>query len=143
MSYREAMEQAGATIHEFAEFGSYQGEWYALVTWNGEKGWVNGSYGSCSGCDAFESEFGYEDDDDGCDEHRYHKRADCSACVEHGEKFRKHLAEFGKSYLETLLTQEQAEANAAKAAEWSMEDKEALDWLREHCIPNEKAEGLR
>lgn len=38
MSYKEAMEQAGATVHEFAAFGSYQGDWYALVTWNGEKG---------------------------------------------------------------------------------------------------------
>ena len=59
MSYQEALEAAGATVHAFEFFGSYQGDWWAKVTYNGETGWVHGSYGSCSGCDAFEAEFGF------------------------------------------------------------------------------------
>lgn len=58
MGYRQALEAAGAEIEEYKEFGSYQGTWFAVLT-NGNI--VEGAYGSCSGCDAFESEFGYKD----------------------------------------------------------------------------------
>jgi len=57
MGYSEAIEANGVKIKEFKEFGSYQGDWFALL----EDGRiVFGSYGSCSGCDAFQSEFDYE-----------------------------------------------------------------------------------
>lgn len=140
MSYELAMEEAGAVIHAFESFGSYQGDWYALVTWNGETGWINGSFGSCSGCDAFEGEFGWgaDGDDEGCPEHRYKKQLDCPSCTQRSEAYRNHLAEFGRNYLETMLTQEQVEAYAAKSAAWSLEDKQALDWLVAHRIGGKK-----
>ena len=50
MSYCQALEAAGAKILQFKSFGSYQGDWWAKVEYNGEIGWVAGSYGSCSGC---------------------------------------------------------------------------------------------
>jgi hypothetical protein len=58
-SYQAALEAAGAEVEEFKEFGSYQGDWWARVSFGGRRGWVTGSYSSYSGCDAFEAEFGY------------------------------------------------------------------------------------
>lgn len=96
MSYDSALEAAGAKILAYGSFGSYQGEWYAKVEYNGEVGWVEGSYGSCSGCDAFDAEFGYYwYDEDGSGE----EKAD----------YQLRLADFGKSYLDGLYSQEQQE----------------------------------
>lgn len=58
MSYKKCLELAGAEVIVFQYFGSYQGDWWAKVRYNGQMGWVNGSFGSCSACDAFEFEFG-------------------------------------------------------------------------------------
>lgn len=57
MGYSECLEIAGCKIIEFKEFGSYQGDWLAFVEYNNEYGFVQGAYGSCSGCDAFYAEF--------------------------------------------------------------------------------------
>lgn len=70
----------------------------------------------------------------GCEDHRCDERADCAACRKERTEFFRHLAEFGKSYLETMMTQEQAEAYAARNAGWSLEDEEALNWLKTHSI---------
>ena len=43
MSYEKAMELAGAKVIEYKAFGSYQGDWWALVEYKDKKGWVNGS----------------------------------------------------------------------------------------------------
>jgi hypothetical protein len=59
MSYQLTLEKAGAEILGFHEIGSYQGTWGAVVIYKGEKSLVTGSYGSCTYCDAFQSEFGY------------------------------------------------------------------------------------
>lgn len=48
-SYEGALKAAGATIILYEEFGSSQGDWYALVEHRGMKGWVHGDFGSCSG----------------------------------------------------------------------------------------------
>lgn len=57
--YEGALVAAGCTVHYFDLFGDYQGTWLALVTFQGTQGIVVGSYGSCSGCDAWE---GWRDD---------------------------------------------------------------------------------
>lgn len=58
MGYTEALEATGAKVKEYKEFGSYQGTWIAII----EDGrFIEGSYGSCSGCDSFQAEFGYSD----------------------------------------------------------------------------------
>lgn len=111
MGYREAFEAAGAEVLLYKEFGSYQGDFYAKIRFNGEIGWVHGSYGSCSGCDAFEAEFGWHDYDD-------------------TEK----LASFGLTYVETLLTQDEAESNAAENIEWDDGAVQALKWLKENPL---------
>ena len=110
MSYRESLEAAGAKVLEFSTFGSWQGEWVALVEYNGEVGWVQGSFGSCSHCDAFEAEFGYED----CYDENYDKR----------------LADFGKSYLDGLMTTELTAKYFDQAAEWDTDSAGAAEWIR-------------
>lgn len=59
MSYKISLEKAGCEVLAFKEFGDYQGSWLAFVVYNGERGIVEGSYGSCSGCDAFQAVFDY------------------------------------------------------------------------------------
>ena len=110
MSYKSAIEAAGAKVLEFSTFGSWQGEWVALVEYNGEVGWVQGSFGSCSHCDAFEAEFGYEDHED--------------------ENYEKRLADFGKSYLDGLMTTELTAKYFDGAAEWDSESEDAAKWIR-------------
>ena len=106
MSYKLALEAAGVTVNDFQEFGSYQGAWVAHVTYGGEKGFIVGSYGSCSGCDAFESEFGYSDDTK--------------------EDYQDRLADFGRGYL-PIVTAEVALSNFNP--EWGQDEQEATDWI--------------
>jgi len=104
------MEAAGAVVEIFEEFGSYQGEWWAKVSYGGKIGWVNGSYGSCSGCDAFEAEFGWDDPSD--------------------EK----LAEFGRGYLDNIMTQDEAIKSASQYIEWDMDAKKMVDFIKSHPL---------
>jgi hypothetical protein len=131
MGYSEALEAAGAEIIVFREFGSYQGDWWAMVRYNGERGWVNGSYGSCSGCDAFEAEFGYVDQE--CSEHqRIHPKPEqCAACDEAAADYKRRLASFGRNYLDPLLTQEDAEKKAGSEVEWDSNAPEMLDFIKQ------------
>jgi hypothetical protein len=82
MSYDLALAAAGCEVVEYQAFGSYQGDWYAMVVFGDEKGIVTGSYGSCTYCDSFESEFG-----------------DCNA---KDNDYNERLKSFGESYLPLL-----------------------------------------
>lgn len=132
MSYAKAMQAAGAEVIEFECFGSYQGEWWAKVRYEGRIGWVQGSYGSCSGCDAFEGEFGFAYMD--CEEHRWDHKDDCTACQEAKRQYDKRLADFGRLYLDELIPQEKAEEVAARNIEWDSEAQGMLDWLKSHAL---------
>lgn len=134
MSYQEALEAAGATVTHFDSFGSYQGDWLALVTYDGRTGWIKGSFGSCSGCDAFAAEFGYEFDPQ-CDEHRY--EADdptCLECLSRKALRQIKLAEFGREYLGQLLTQAEVEKEVSEHLEWDGDAKQLLDYVKRHAI---------
>lgn len=91
MGYKSSLIAAGAEVIVFNSFGDYQGSWLAKVVYNGETGWVVGSYGSCSYCDSFQQEFDY--------------------CYEQEENYEERLALFGKGYLEGIIPQEQQEAS--------------------------------
>jgi hypothetical protein len=82
MSYECALTAAGCNVVEFHCFGSYQGDWYAMIEIDGQKGVVTGCYGSCSYCDAFEGEFGWNDSEK--------------------QDYQERLADFGKTYLPAL-----------------------------------------
>lgn len=110
MSYQSALEAAGVTVHDFKEFGSYQGEWVAYVTFEGETGFITGGYGSCSGCDAFESEFGWGDDKE--------------------ENYQQRLADFGRGYL-PVQTAEQAKQVFQPL--YGVDDQEGIDWINDRA----------
>lgn len=132
MGYREALEAAGATVHQFKEFGSYQGDWWALVTTpSGARGWIRGGYGSCSGCDAFQSEF-----DSGtkeCEEHRYGSTdRNCVECANLQAQYQARLAKFGEGYLDGFMSQAEAESKASQHLQWDQEAQPMLDFIRKH-----------
>jgi hypothetical protein len=129
MSYKAAMEAAGARVIAFETFGSYQGDWFAHVEYTGVTGIVQGCYGSCSHCDAFESEFGYREDE--CNE-RYaegRQAETCTGCSVARADYQERLAAFGREYLDNIVTKEEAMKYAKRNEEWDMEAKEMIDWL--------------
>jgi hypothetical protein len=111
MSYQSALKAAGATVIAFERFGDWQGSWVALVDYRGERGWVQGSYGSCDHCDAFQAEFGWWDDE----------RAD----------YQQRLASFGESYLGGLQTTQQVLAEHQATAHWDEDADNIVFWVRE------------
>jgi hypothetical protein len=107
MGYREALEAAGAKVLDYKAFGDYQGTWIAIT----DKGVIVGSYGSCSGCDAFEAEFGY-------------------SYEEGSPTHQQRLAKFGQSYLDTPVDLDKMLADAQANVEW--DDNAALiHWIKE------------
>jgi hypothetical protein len=111
MSYASALKAAGATVHQFSQFGDYSGQWFAKVTHNGETGWVQGWYGSCSHCDSFEGEFGDLFSEES--EEDYHKR----------------LADFGQGYL-TVFPASHYLPGLDEEAEWDYNAESAANWIR-------------
>lgn len=116
MSYEQALAAAGAQVISFESFGSWQGEWVALVDYRGERGWVQGSFGSCSHCDSFEAEFGWGFDEDG---------------EETEGQYQARLASFGESYLGGLQTTQQVVSQFEELAEWDSDAEDAILWIRE------------
>lgn len=110
MSYSEAMEAAGAEVLEYESFGSYQGDWWALVRYQGQVGWVSGDFGSCSGCDAFDAEFSW------------------------GEADPDKLAAFGRGYLDALLTPDDAVTQASRHIKWDHEAESMVEWIKASCV---------
>ena len=111
MSYQSALIAAGANVIAFQEFGDWQGSWVALVEYRGERGWVQGSFGSCDQCDAFEAEFGWD--------------------AEEEDDYQERLASFGESYLGGLQTTEQVLARYQQESEWDTEAEDVIFWVRE------------
>lgn len=138
MGYCEALEAAGAKVINYQDFGDYQGSWYAAVEYEDKTFWVVGYYGSCSGCDSFQAEFDYGEDDEGCDMHKYSPEKDCEMCILREKEYNERLALFGRSYLDDPLTQQQVEEMAAKNLDWDMEAEELLDWLQCNSIEDER-----
>jgi hypothetical protein len=115
MSYHDALEATGAIVHCMKKFGSYQGDWVAKITkLNGLTGWVHGSFGSCSFCDAFEREFYYDDDDD--EKEDYHVR----------------LRKFGERYLNDLYSYKEIMKIAEENADWDLDAEEMVKFIKEN-----------
>jgi hypothetical protein len=129
MAYKEALEAAGAEVLAYQEFGSYQGDWWAKIRYEGQENWVHGFFGSCSVCDAFMSEFGY--DSDKCVDHEFESspREDCQACVEERAFYHTKLIEFGLRYIEDAMTQEKAIEVASRDIEWDLDANFMVDFI--------------
>lgn len=135
--YQTALEAAGAEVLCFESFGSYQGDWWAKVVYNGEIFWVHGHFGSCSGCDSFQAEFGYNYGN--CKEHYYlydydRDAAQCPECALAKVEYQTKLAEFGKSYLNFGYTQIEAEKSASENLDWDMNAQEMVDFIKKNAI---------
>jgi hypothetical protein len=134
MGYKESLELAGAVVHDYQEFGSYSGDWWAYVTYNGVTGWINDYFGSCSGCDAFEGEFGSDEFPHAHEDDPYFNpywdmsklKDDCVKCQE----FKARVIEFGQSYLENIITQEEAEEKTSENLEWDIDAKGMLEFVK-------------
>jgi len=111
MSYREALEAAGAQVLMFEHFGDWQGSWLALVDYQGQRGWVQGAFGSCDHCDAFQAEFDWDSD---------------FAC----EGVQQRLVQFGQSYLDDLRSSAQLLAQYDADAQWDSDSADAALWVR-------------
>lgn len=109
--YQKALEAAGANVLEFQEFGDWQGSWVALVIYEGERSWVQGSFGSCTGCDAFQNEFEWDSD---------------FTC----ESVQDRLAQFGRTYLNDLMTTEEVLREYDRDSEWDSDSEQAASWVR-------------
>lgn len=131
MAYIEALEVAGATILAYESFGSYQGDWFAKVSYQNRVFWVHGSYGSCSGCDAFEAEFGFNFHDHGEEYFNPYKVEDLLPGCESCEDYKTRLIAFGLSYLTSgEMTQTEAETDASRNLEWDSDAQEMVDFVK-------------
>jgi len=111
MSYRESLEAAGARVLDFAHFGDWQGSWMALVEYQGQRGWVQGFFGSCDHCDAFQAQFDWDSD---------------FAC----EDVQQRLAQFGRTYLDDMQTTEQVLRYYYADSDWDSDSASAAAWVR-------------
>jgi hypothetical protein len=130
MSYQQAMEAAGAKVLAYEEFGSYQGDWLAKVVYNGETGFVQGTFGSCTGCDAFQAEFDYSEPF--CEDHQYQyprNTEPCDTCKVKESEYQTRLADFGRNYLLSVQTYEEALKYAKRNSDWDSEANEMVKWL--------------
>jgi len=108
MSYETAFAAVPDCQVVWAEyFGSYQGRFLAKIIYKGETLFLHDWYGSCSGCDSFEAEFGLDDD----------SKPD----------YQERLAAFGLPYVESALPLENILATLRKeASDWDDEIKEMI-----------------
>ena len=111
MDYEDAFAAVpGVKVERCEKFGSYQGRLAAKLQVEGLDGprYVFDYYGSCTGCDAFEGQFGYTWDRDPTPEE---------------------LASFGRPYVDAALTLDEAlQALMPRPGQWyDTEDKELLD----------------
>jgi hypothetical protein len=131
MSYKQALEAAGANVLAYERFGSYRGDWLAKVTYKDETFYVAGEYGSCSGCDSFEAKFecgGAE-----CEEHRYEgSKEDCAGCLAAREDYQTRLVDFGLSYLTDPRNKADLFKKFTEDSEWDGGAQESIDWLNEN-----------
>lgn len=141
MGYELALKAAGAEVIKTHYAGSYQGTWGSIVIYNGKKGLVTGSFGSCSYCDAYQREFeNYEYTSDIIEYNQekdiYTKHWGDTICtkeeydaqqLEYNEK----LSAFGQHYLHVVQDKFDVEnqlANSSRDDWWDEERRELLNW---------------
>lgn len=95
----------GVTLEWLAEFGSYQGRMVAKIVKDGQTRYIVDYYGSCTGCDAFQAEFEYIEDN----------------------KTPEKLASFGEPYVTGAKTLDEALAELVGSEYKSDEDVEAAN----------------
>jgi len=139
MSYSEAIALAGATINDSEWFGSYQGDALFDLTVNGRRGILVVGYGSCGGCDHWESFAGYGDPEH-CEAHAYtyHKEdgnADCADCKSALAEWVEKVIAFGQDYLQGVMYGDEVakyRERLVEQTEWDHDAAAQLVWLDAH-----------
>jgi len=138
MGYNEALEAAGATVHDSEYFGSYQGEALADVTYEGRRGILSFGFGSCSCCDSWEAFEGYGDQTK-CKAHTYDYSDDpkrCVLCITALALWESRVADFGRDMLNGLMYTDDElaryRANLDDQSGWDTDSKAQLRWFDEH-----------
>lgn len=134
MDYSDALVAGGCEVLEYESFGSYQGDWWAVVLHDGVTKLIHGYFGSCSGCDAIQAEFDYVSHDhyvDGLRQYFYDfniKAVDmtCAQCLDIGTRF----IAFGKQYVDDAFTPEEAVKAATQYSSWDSDAQEVIKWLK-------------
>jgi hypothetical protein len=141
MSYELALEAAGAKVIDTHYAGDYQGTWGSVVEYKGKTGLVTGYYGSCSHCDAFQSEFddyswGSEQISYNAEKDVYTKDYGDTICTKEEyeaqqAEYQQKLSDFGKGYLHVIQDRWDIENQLANPSndDWYDEEKrELLNW---------------
>lgn len=110
--YEWALIAAGAEVLVFNAFGSYQGDWLAKVNYQGQIGWIHDYYGSCSVCDAFEADLGYDYGDAGYKEEK--------------------VISFAKRYLDEIGSYEEVFEDISKNSSWDMEAQKMMNFMKDN-----------
>jgi hypothetical protein len=135
MSYKLALEAAGAIIVEYKEFGSYQGTWIAVLK---DGTFIEGAYGSCSGCDSFQSEFDYDSSNDVFErDGKYYKSYDEEITFEEfsesNRMYENKLKRFGETYLKDnqslQMMKERYENRINSNDHFNDEEEEIYNWI--------------
>lgn len=105
-TYEDLLKDICEEVYCYDEFGSYQGDWFAKVKYNGKICWIHGWYGSCSCCDWLQAQ-------------------DFNGNIKQS---------FITEYLEPsmILTQEEAEKEASKNIDWDSEAENVLAFIKKH-----------
>ena len=106
-SYESALEAAGLKVLAFEMFGSYQGDWLARVKRGRKLGWIAGSFGSCSYCDALEAELGYEATPEA-------------------------IRAFGERYLDGFMDDAAALKYVSRNISWDLDAEDMVDFILKH-----------
>lgn len=114
MSYKEALEAAGASVHRYQYFGDYQGTILVELSYEGLHGYVAIAYGSCAVCDPWEAFLDRFDDN-----WDY-------------EPTQEQLAEFGRRYLDEIENREEIVRRYKEQADWDTDAEDVLKWLKEN-----------
>ena len=110
-SYENCLRAAGAEVHCFEYFGSYEGDIWCKFTIDGKTGCRRYPYGSCSGCDWLQGHFMAED--------------------ETAETIRAFGIEM-LSDAESLMTDAEALAEVRKWSDWDVEADAIIAFIKEN-----------
>lgn len=113
--YEASLKAVGYNVLDFKQFGDYSGEWCALVEdINGDVGFINDLYGSCGGCDQYES-----------DTSGYYKK---NPSIKDEEVH----AKFGIRYKGAMITYESMLAHAKKHDANLVQTETMENWVKSH-----------
>ena len=124
-SYEEAFACVEGVTVEWAEYyGSYQGNFLCKIQKAGETLYIYDSYGSCSGCDSFQAEFGWS---------TYYYESEGVTQEERLAHVKQRMAKWSFSYIESALPlQQMMNYLQNECGQWDDEAIKALKRLEEN-----------